>query len=52
MEEAYQRYKGRVNFAHIYVEEAHPEERPFEAGYETKDLGNVWAVIIKTISNR
>jgi len=39
MEELYQKYKDRVNFLWAYGREAHPEERPFAAGFETKDLG-------------
>ena len=39
MEEVYQKYKDRVNFLWAYSREAHPEERPFAPGFETKDLG-------------
>ena len=39
MEELYQKYKDRVNFLWAYSREAHPEERPFSTGFETKDLG-------------
>jgi hypothetical protein len=39
MEEVYQKYKDRVNFLWTYSREAHPEERPFALGFETKDLG-------------
>lgn len=39
MEESYQKYKGRVNFLWLYGKEAHPEEHPFQEGYESKDLG-------------
>jgi hypothetical protein len=39
MEELYQKYRDRVNFLWAYSREAHPEERPFAAGFETKDLG-------------
>jgi hypothetical protein len=28
-----------VNFLWVYGSEAHPEERPFQSGYESKDLG-------------
>lgn len=28
-----------MNFLWVYSSEAHPEERPFQKGYESKDLG-------------
>jgi hypothetical protein len=39
LEASYQQYKGRVNFLWVYGSEAHPEENPFEEGYESVDLG-------------
>jgi MYXO-CTERM domain-containing protein len=39
LEAGYQHYKGRVNFLWVYGSEAHPEENPFEEGYESADLG-------------
>ena len=38
-EASYQEYKGRVNFLWVYGSEAHPEENPFQDGYESTDLG-------------
>ena len=39
MEASYQKYKGKINFVWVYGSEAHPEEYPFQKGYESKDLG-------------
>ncbi|MBW2276910.1 MAG: hypothetical protein JRF63_05420, partial [Deltaproteobacteria bacterium] len=39
LEEAYELYKDDVNFVWVYSSEAHPEENPFQEGYECTDLG-------------
>jgi len=39
MEDVYQQYKDKVNFLYVYGSEAHPEEYPFQKGFESSDLG-------------
>ncbi len=39
LEATYQKYKGKVNFLWVYGSEAHPEEYPFQDGFESVDLG-------------
>lgn len=53
MEASYKKYKGKVNFLWVYGREAHPEEKPFAPGKESKDLG--WThpyTITKTVQER
>jgi hypothetical protein len=39
LEDVYQLYRDEVNFVWVYGSEAHPEENPFQEGYESCDLG-------------
>jgi len=53
MEASYKKYQGKVNFLWVYGSEAHPEEKPFAPGKESKDLG--WThpyTITKTMQER